>query len=309
MLLGGEPGSLERCFLWPFFSCGHRGKGNWAGPAQLSLQTQSHNRTHRRALAYRGSPGGSGGKDSACNAGDPDSVPGLGRSPGEGNGNPLTLTYLTAYMGKDLKKSGHMYMHNRITLLYTWNQHNIDYQLYSTYKRKRKCMEWKAPRSTRLARKFVHHGETQTKCLASLVFRAQSRHSLCLSPAIHLFLCFLLVRPYFQCCHQTKLGSHCPLPRQEEKGTTEDAMVGWHHQLEGHAFEQAAGDGEGQGGLECCSPWGCRVGHDWTIELNCPLLVKLVYWHLVVGKESATFIARCQARDFPGGPMSNELPI
>ena len=44
--------------------------------------------------------------------------------------------------------------------------------------------------------------------------------------------------------------------RQEEKGTTEDEMVGWHHQLNGHEFEQAPGDGEGQGGLACCSPCG-----------------------------------------------------
>ena len=43
-----------------------------------------------------------------------------------------------------------------------------------------------------------------------------------------------------------------------EKGTTEDEMVGWHHQLNGHEFEQALGDGEGQGSLVCCSPWGCK---------------------------------------------------
>ena len=39
---------------------------------------------------------------------------------------------------------------------------------------------------------------------------------------------------------------------------TEDNMVGWHHRLNGHESEQALGDGEGQGGLECCSPWGCK---------------------------------------------------
>ena len=44
--------------------------------------------------------------------------------------------------------------------------------------------------------------------------------------------------------------------RQEEKGMTEDEMVGWHHWLNGHEFEQAPGDGEGQGSLMCCSPWG-----------------------------------------------------
>ena len=44
--------------------------------------------------------------------------------------------------------------------------------------------------------------------------------------------------------------------RQEEKGTTKDEMVGWHHQLDGHEFEQALGVGDGQGSLACCSSWG-----------------------------------------------------
>ena len=44
--------------------------------------------------------------------------------------------------------------------------------------------------------------------------------------------------------------------RQEDKGTTEDEMVGWHHWLDGHEFEQAPGVGDGQGILGCCSPWG-----------------------------------------------------
>ena len=39
---------------------------------------------------------------------------------------------------------------------------------------------------------------------------------------------------------------------------TEDGMVGWHHRLNGHEFGQALGDGEGQGSLVCCSPWGCK---------------------------------------------------
>ena len=44
--------------------------------------------------------------------------------------------------------------------------------------------------------------------------------------------------------------------RQEEKGTTEDEMVGWHHWLDGHEFEWTPGVGDGQGSLVCCSPWG-----------------------------------------------------
>ena len=55
---------------------------------------------------------------------------------------------------------------------------------------------------------------------------------------------------------------------QEEKGTTEDKMAGWHHWLDGHGFGWTLGVGEGQGGLACCSPWSHRVGHDWATELN-----------------------------------------
>ena len=48
---------------------------------------------------------------------------------------------------------------------------------------------------------------------------------------------------------------------------TEDEMVGWHHQLNGHEFEQTLGDGGGQGSLVCCSPWGCKES-DVTEQLN-----------------------------------------
>ena len=52
---------------------------------------------------------------------------------------------------------------------------------------------------------------------------------------------------------------------------TEDEMVGWHHRLDGHEFEQALGVGDGQGSLVCCSPWGLK---EWerlsdSTELNC----------------------------------------
>ena len=43
-----------------------------------------------------------------------------------------------------------------------------------------------------------------------------------------------------------------------EKGATDDVMVGWHHQLNGHTFEPTPGDSEGQGSLVCCSPWDHR---------------------------------------------------
>ena len=50
---------------------------------------------------------------------------------------------------------------------------------------------------------------------------------------------------------------------EEEKGMTEDEMVGWHHRLNGYEFEQTPGDSEGQGSLGCFSPGGSqRVGHN-----------------------------------------------
>ena len=65
-------------------------------------------------------------------------------------------------------------------------------------------------------------------------------------------------------CWNIALGSAFYLPKafagkdwgREEKGVTEDEMVGLYHWVNGHEFEQTQGDGEGQGSLACCSPWG-----------------------------------------------------
>ena len=54
---------------------------------------------------------------------------------------------------------------------------------------------------------------------------------------------------------------------REEKGTTEDDMLGWHHRFNGHEFEQALGVGDGQGSLVCCNPWG-RKELDTSEQLN-----------------------------------------
>ena len=63
--------------------------------------------------------------------------------------------------------------------------------------------------------------------------------------------------------------------RQEEKGTTEDKMAGWCHQLNGHEFEQAPGVGDGQGSLACCNPWDHKES-DTTEQLN---------WTVIPGDE------------------------
>ena len=56
---------------------------------------------------------------------------------------------------------------------------------------------------------------------------------------------------------------------QEEKGTIEDEMAGWHHRLDGRESEWTPGVGDGQGGLVCCNSWGHKESrHDWVTELN-----------------------------------------
>jgi len=59
---------------------------------------------------------------------------------------------------------------------------------------------------------------------------------------------------------------------QEEKGTTEDDMVGWHHRLRGHGFGWTLGVGGGQGGLACCRSWGCKES-DTTERLNWTIIL------------------------------------
>ena len=68
---------------------------------------------------------------------------------------------------------------------------------------------------------------------------------------------------------------------QEEKGTTEDEMVGWHHWLDRHEFEQALGVGDGQGSLTCWNPWGCKEldknnWNDW-LSLHTSIFSKILY--------------------------------
>ena len=66
---------------------------------------------------------------------------------------------------------------------------------------------------------------------------------------------------------------------QEEKGTTEDEMVGWHHRLNGHGFGWTLGVADGQGGLACCGSWGHKEsdtteGLNWTDLLKKTTIIK-----------------------------------
>ena len=84
--------------------------------------------------------------------------------------------------------------------------------------------------------------------------------------------------------------------RQEEKGTTEDEMVGCHHRLNGHEFEQALGVHNGKGSLARCSPWGCKVS-DTTEQLNWRTglidnhaLYRTLYIHLISWKSRGNYV-------------------
>ena len=71
-------------------------------------------------------------------------------------------------------------------------------------------------------------------------------------------------------------------------------MVGWHHRLNGHEFEQAPGDGEGQGSLVCCSPWGHKES-DTTEQLNSNQ-----------HSSKALSVPDCRLSPWPGGPQSHQ---
>ena len=69
---------------------------------------------------------------------------------------------------------------------------------------------------------------------------------------------------------------------QKEKRVSQDWMAGLHHQCNGHELGQTVGDGERQGGLESCSPWGCRVGHDLVTEQQQCVLARDSYFRSVL---------------------------
>ena len=102
---------------------------------------------------------------------------------------------------------------------------------------------------------------------------------------------------------------------------TEDKMTGWHHQLNGHEFEPALGDGEGQGSLVWCSPWG-RKALDMTEWLNSNNSFKkldstICYLQEILFKHKNTSILKPTgwkryaiwiSNGFPGGIMVKNLP-
>ena len=84
---------------------------------------------------------------------------------------------------------------------------------------------------------------------------------------------------------------------------TEDEMVGWHHRLNRHEFEQTPGDGDGQRSLVCCSPWGHKVRHNLATEQQPPATVPLK------GNRSNLHHPEWQRLDFPLIPPTLSLCV
>ena len=84
---------------------------------------------------------------------------------------------------------------------------------------------------------------------------------------------------------------------QEEKGTTEDEMAGWHHQLDGHEFGWTPGVGDGQGGLACCNSWGHKES-DTTEQLN---------WTETVVKHSCFYLDHAMVLNILTQTMNYEI--
>ena len=110
------------------------------------------------------------------------------------------------------------------------------------------------------------------------------------------------------------IGKDCDAGRdwgQEEKGTTEDEMAGWHHWLDGHESEWTMGVGDGQGGLVCCDSWGRKEsnmteGLNWT-ELKNTMNTSNVSqkkWQLVTKKWLEVKVS-CNLREELGEGLSN----
>ena len=160
---------------------------------------------------------GSAGKESICNAGDLGSIPGLGRSPGEGKAYALQYS--------SLENSIDCILHG-VAKSWTWlSDFHFHFKINPL-----DCKEIKP----------VHPKGNQSWIF---IGRTDAETPIFWPPDVKNWL--LRKDP--------DAGKDW---RQEEKGTTEDEMVGWHHQLDGHEIEQALGVGDGQGSLACCSPWG-----------------------------------------------------
>ena len=197
-------------------------------------------------MKVMGFPWGSAGKESTCNVGDLVSIPGLRRSPGEGKGYPLQ------YSG--LENSMHCIVHGVADTTEQVSLHKWKSCISSTFEKSKNRF---ARRSNQSILKEISPGCSLEEMMLKLKLQ---------------YFDHLMRR--VDSLEKAHAGRDWG---QEEKGTTEDEMAGWHHQLDGQESEWTLGVGDGQGGLACCDSWGRRVGHNWATEMNWTELSFIVF--------------------------------
>ena len=187
---------------------------------------------------------GSDGKESACNAGDPSSIPGSGRSLGEGNGKPLQYSCLE----NPIDREAWWAIIHVVPRSWTWLKQLSMHKL---------ALETMFLVITLYCQLYTNHQTCLDESWLSSTWISQS---ICTK-------CFLILQNLF--CNTFEILALLTLCSPvKEKRVSEDNMTRWHHQCNGHELGQIPGGGEGQVGLACCSPWGCkeRVRHHWATE-------------------------------------------
>ena len=206
---------------------------------------------------------GSDGKESACKVEDPGSIPALGRSPGEGNGNPLQYSCLENPMDREAWQAPIHGVAKSQTWLsdftFTFNQ----IQMWELDHKEAWAPEnWSFcffvfflidPFELWCWKRLVRVPWTARRSNQSILKEISPEY-----PLEGLMLKMKLQYPGHLMQRADSLEKTLMLGKIEGRRRRgwKDEMVGWHHWLDGHEFEQTRGDRKGQGSLACCSLWG-----------------------------------------------------
>ena len=265
----------------------------------------------------QGFPGGSHGNKSVCSAGDLGSIPVLGRSPGKSNGYSCILSWRIlqteepdGLQSTALQGIGNDWVTNTTTIYNAPWKKSQDKPTQHIIKQKHYFAD-KGPSCQSYGFSSSHVWMWELDYKESWALKNWCFWTVVLEKTLESPLDFKEIQPVHPKGNQSWIfigrtdaeaeililwppdvnwltGKHPDAGKdwgQEEKGTTEDEMVGWYHQLDGQEFEQAWGDSDGQENLTCCNPWCCKESDmTWVTELN---------WGPVLSLQRAAEYSRC----------------